>query len=168
MKKVLLLVSVLLIATSVFAAPAKKPSAPVPAVSQSQSNSGSMFSAISLNTNGCPAVRMSLGSMVFDLGGSLASAAGTTTVTLFVKGDNSLGQIGAVRTYWAPQLMLFSNAGATTTTLSLLFGGEYIFASNLSIFADLTALSLTSAAGATTWNAGANGGLVYSGLRLYL
>jgi hypothetical protein len=63
---------------------------------------------------------------------------------------------------------MYNSAGSGTVTVSVFLGAEYMFASNLSLFADLTAFSLTSANGQTTWFAGSNDGQVYSGGRFYL
>jgi len=163
MKKIALVLTVLLFVASVsMAAPAKKAAAPA--------QSGGGISAVTLTVIGCPAVRFDMGSFALEVGGSIASpAAGQTNTTLTLKGEMALGTPAAnLTTYWAPAVMMVSAAGATTTTLAVLLGAEYMFTPNLAVFADMTAFSMTSAAGATTWVLGANSGQIYTGGRLYL
>ena len=156
MKKIALILAVLVVCSvASFAQVAKTTSGPI--------------TAIALTNNGCPLVRLPMVGMNLDVGGTIASpAAGTTNFTLIIRGELPIAKIGSVNTYWAPEAALTSAAGASIITLNLKAGGEYLFANNLSVFGDATLFTLTSASGATTWAAGTNGVLMYSGIRLYM
>jgi len=161
MKKIVLLLIMVIIGTAAFAAAAK----PVPAASGSQG-----FTAVSLNSiPGVASARFGFGSWSLDAGGTIANAANTTTITLLLKGEIPMATVSSdVRTYVAPALVLVSGGGASTTTLNVFLGAEYMFNPHLALFADLTAFTLTSAGGTTTWTIGGNSPLIYSGGRLYL
>ena len=172
MKKVfaLSLMMVIALSLSAFSAvkgvkPASNPApAPAAAVSGPQG-----FVGVTLNSIGCPSARFGMGTWSLDVGGSLTSAGGTTTTTILAKGDIPMADItGDLRTYFAPQVLLNSAGGTSTTTLSLLLGAEYTFAPHLTIFADLTAFTLTSVGGTSTWTVGQNAGQIYTGARLYI
>lgn len=153
-----------LTAASFAAAPVKKAS------NSTTTSSGSTMmglTGVTLTAIGCPAAHFGMGGWSLDLGGTIANAANTTTITLIGRGNIPLSKItDSLSTYWGPGI-LYNSAGSGSTTIMVLVGAEYMFASNLSLFADLTAFSLTSAGGATTWFAGANAGQIYSGGRLY-
>jgi len=162
MKKIALILALLVcVASMSMAATAKKTEVAKPA-------SGG-FTGVSLNSIGCPSARFDMGSFALEVGGSIASpASGTTNTTLIAKGEMPLNQISDnVRTYWAPAVMLRSIAGASTTTIMVLLGAEYTFTPKLAIFADMTAFTLTSASGTTSWQIGGNDPQIYTGGRLY-
>lgn len=170
MKRIALVISLLIMATSAFAltlAPKKSYAAPILSaapVTAPAPKAG--FSGVTLTSIGCPAAHFGMGGWSLDVGGSLNSA---STLTFTARGNMPLGKAAeSVDTYWSPTFMYVSAAGASTITVSLLVGAEYMFAPNLSLFADLTALTLTSAAGVTTWTIGLNNGQIYTGGRLYL
>ena len=173
MKKVFSLVLFMVLALSVASfgavktAPASEP-APAPAVSSSSSSMG--ITAVTLNSLGFPSVRFGMGSWDLEVGGQIASpASGTTNVTVGGRAELPLSKIGdSVRTYMAPTLTLQSFGGTSFITASFLLGAEYMFASHLAIFADLTAFTLTSTSGNTSWCVGQNAGQIYTGGRLYL
>ena len=179
MKKIALLMIVALLCSSAYAAaPAKKPSAAVPtasAVPAASVTTNQGFVGVSLNTLpvspfAAPSARFGFGGWSLDVGGSLANNAAGTAVTVFGRGEIPISEIGnGVRTYWAPALALFSPAGGGNSTfnLSVYLGAEYMFVSHLALFADLTAISLTSVGGTTTWVAGTNTFQVYSGGRFF-
>ncbi len=126
------------------------------------------LTGVTLTSIGCPAAHFGMGGWSLDLGGTVVNAANTTTITVIGRGNIPISKINdSLSTYWGPAL-LYNSANNGSTTIMVLVGAEYMFASNLSLFADLTAFSLTSANGNTTWFAGANAGQVYTGGRLYL
>ena len=160
MRKLALLLTIVILGTSAFAA--------APKAAASKGSEG--FVGISLNSiAGVPSARFGFGSWSLDAGGSIANAGNTTTITLLLRGEIPLSKISSdVNTYVAPELVLVSGGGTSTTTINVYLGAEYKFASNLAIFADLTAFTLTSVGGTTTWTIGGNSGLIYTGGRLYL
>jgi hypothetical protein len=160
MKKLAMILALLIcVASMSMAATAKK-------ADVAKSSGG--FTGVSLNSIGCPSARFDMGTFALEVGGTIVSAGGATNTTLIGKGEMPLNQISdTVRTYWAPTLMLNSAGGTSTTTISVVLGAEYTFTPKLAIFADLTAFSLTSAGGTTTWQIGANNGIIISGGRLY-
>jgi len=126
------------------------------------------LTGVTLTSIGCPAAHFGMGSWSLDFGGTIANAANTTTITLLGRGNIPLSKINDnLLTYWGPQV-IYNSAGSGTFTIQVLVGAEYMFAPDLSLFADLTAFSLTSANSQTTWFAGNNNGQVYTGARLYL
>ncbi|MBN3033895.1 MAG: hypothetical protein JW873_07360 [Candidatus Saganbacteria bacterium] len=148
--------------------PAKKVTADTTSTTTSSGASLMGLTGVTLTSVGCPAAHFGMGGWSLDVGGTIANAANTTTLTLLARGNIPLSKISnGLSTYWGPAV-LYNSAGSGTTTITVLVGAEYVFAPNLSLFADLTAFSLTSANGATTWFAGANAGQIYSGGRLYL
>lgn len=160
-KAILLLGLVVIIASASFAAAAKPAAKPADSY-------GYGLIGVSLNQIGCPTARLGMGGWALDLGGSLANNGNQTNVTIAGRADLPLAQVNdKVRTYWGPAIVLVSAGGTTTTTLSLLVGAEYEFVSNLSLFADLTALQINSAGGTTTWTIATNSALIYTGGRLY-
>ncbi|MFA4843349.1 MAG: hypothetical protein WC632_00160 [Candidatus Margulisiibacteriota bacterium] len=170
MKKFAFIFALIICVASVsFAAPVSKaPASKAPAAEAVSSSMG--MTAISLNSLvGFPSLRFGMGSWSLEVGGTIASpAAGTTNVTVGGRADIPLNTISdELRTYMAPTLVLTSAAGTSVITASFLLGAEYMFAPHLAIFADLTAFTLTSAAGTTTWGVGTNSALIYTGGRLY-
>lgn len=186
MKKIaLFLVLIMTLGTAAFAAAPKKvpapavikppAAAPAPApapvtTSAPPKASSNMFSAVALTDNGCPLFRMPLGGLNLDLGGTVAQpVAGHTHITILARSEQPLFKVGNdIQLYWAPAGVFFSDNGTTFITANLLLGGEYAFASHLSLFADITAFTLTTGGGATAWSAITNNVQAYSGIRLYL
>jgi hypothetical protein len=165
MKKVTILLAIVFLGTASFAA-AKA----APAASSSQGVVGVSLNQIPVLPGAAPSVRFGFGNWSLDAGGSLTNTAAGTSISIFGKGEIPISKIGSdVRTYWAPELCLFSPAGGggSTTVISVYMGAEYMFASHLALFADLTAISIASAGGTTTWTIGASSPLVYTGGRLY-
>ncbi len=166
MKKIVLLLTIVILGIASFAAPAKTTAAPAKAAPAASASSGLI--GVSLNAIGMPSARLGMGGWTLDIGGSIANAANQTNFTVGVRAEMPLSNVNSnLHTYWAPYLTLLSAAGATTTTAGVLLGCEYMFAPNLSIFADMTALQIVSAAGATTWTISTNFGQIYTGGRLY-
>jgi hypothetical protein len=157
MKKIVILLSLILIATSAFAAAAPKKAA----------SSSMGLTGVTLNSIGCPAAHFDMGAWGLDVGGTIVNAASTTTITVIARGLLPLSQVtDNLSTYWGPGV-LYNSAGSGSVTIGVLLGAEYMFAPKLTLFADLTAFSLTSAGGATNWFAGANAAQIYTGGRLY-
>jgi hypothetical protein len=169
MKKTFSLVLFMVLALSVASFGAVK-TAPAPASETTPSSSSMGITAVSLNSLGFPSVRFGMGSWDLEVGGQIASpASGTTNLTIGGRAELPLSKIGdSVRTYMAPTLVIQSLGGTSFITASFLLGAEYMFASHLAIFADLTAFTLTSTSGNTSWCAGQNHGQIYTGGRLYL
>ena len=162
MKKIAMLMVILVLATAAFAA-AKPAGAPA------KTQGG--ITAISLNSApNVPSIRFDFGSWSLDAGVMLINTAAGNTFTLLGRGEVDINKIGSnIRTYWAPAITLVSPpAGGSTTNLSVFLGAEYMFAPQLAIFFDLTAFTLTSSGGTTSWGIGANQAQIYSGGRLYL
>jgi hypothetical protein len=171
MKKIALILALLISVTSVsFAAAAPKKAAPAASDSESQGFTGVSLNLIPCLPGAAPSARFGFGNWSLDAGGSLNNTAAGTSITIFGKGEIPISKIGSdVRTYWAPELCLYSPAGGggSTTVISVYLGAEYMFASRLALFADLTAISLMSAGGTTTWTIGGSAAQVYTGGRLY-
>ncbi len=171
MKKLALVLALTICVSSMAlaAAPAKKAAAPA-SDSSSQGFIGVGLNQIPCNPFTAPTARFGFGSWSLDVGGSIANNAAGTSTTLYGRGDIPISKIGSnVKTYWGPSLCLMSPAGGggSTPVISVFMGAEYMFAENLALYADLTAFSLTSAGGTSTWTIGTNSGTIYSGGRLY-
>ena len=172
MKKIILLLVIVFFGAVAFADPPKavtpktvaKKTAMPPTPAQG-------LAAVTLNQmgGGIPSACFGLVGWTLDAGGTIANVGNTTTVTLLLRGEIPIKRISnAIRTYVAPTLLLISGGGTSDSTFNLLFGCEYMFTSPLAIFADLTALRITSGRGTPTWAIGGNDVQIYTGARLYL
>jgi hypothetical protein len=163
--------SILLLVMVLSLAAVAAPATPVKKVTTSTTaSSGSTMmglTGVTLTSIGCPAAHFGMGGWSMDIGGSIANAANTTTITVFGSAQLPLSKVNDnLVTYWGPGV-LYNSTGNGTVTIAVLIGAEYMFAPNLTLFADMTAFSLTSANGATNWVVGQNNPQVYTGGRLY-
>lgn len=190
MKKILILLSLLLVVTSVAMA-APKATAPAAATAYTASDSapiqmaitarGNSFASLGIIANyttlpsliGGPTLRIGINkdqAMEFGLNYS-SLGSGTSTMGFMGRFEMTMAKIGEAKAYWAGQASYFSvTAGATTSTVAImgLIGAEYMFAKNLSIIAEIMPAAFVSFGSTSQFyilsNSSAN---LYSGLRLY-
>lgn|GEM_PF-5461148 len=170
MRKIIIFLTLIMIASATLAAVVtpKKAANPVP-VAASSSSSAVGLTGVTLTAGGIPAAHFGMGSWSLDLGGMICSVAGASQIDVLARANMPIKDLtDNLNVYWAPQLFYVSAAGASTITLSIFLGAEYLFAPRLSLFADLTAFTLTSTSAATNWWIGLNNGQIYTGGRIYL
>lgn len=171
MKKIALMLMIVILGTTAFAAAASKKTA------------SSMGAGVDVTLlGGMPYWRFVLDSdraVDAGLGYTSTSVGGATTsgFTIFGRYENLLNQVTKeLKTNWGASLMInsASAAGATTTTFTLagLLGAEYSITSNLSLYGYVTVLSFSSAStgGTSTTTIALLSGspTSYTGFRIYL
>lgn len=194
LKKILILLSLLLVVTSVSMA-APKATATAPAYTASDSAPiqmaitarGNSFASLGYIAGniisspvliGSPTLRIGLNkdqAMEFGLNYS-SLGTGTSLMGFMGRFEMVMAKLGETKAYWAGQASYYSvtNAGATTSIIGIMgfLGAEYMFSRNLSIIAEVMPAAFVSASsgGASVsqfyilTNTTAN---LYSGLRLY-
>lgn len=155
MKRIaLLLVIAILGTTAVFAAPPKTTSKVVVkevVVMERSGSANATAGKMAIGTAiGCPTIRYNFSDDLSGTAGlTYSSGAGASTTALLAKVDYNLQKMGMVQ----PTVGLYyttDGAAAATTVIAGTYGINTMIQPNLSIGADITVASSTSAAGATT------------------
>lgn len=190
MKKLVLLLTVIVLGTAVFAA-APKPSPVKMVVAQAPAPSAPGSMRVGVLTQAAPGGLGSIitvgnrlnSSMTGDVGLAIGqnAAGANTNIGVLLRLEYDMAKIGEVKTHAGGNLMFATSrdyANTSSLTLNIFAGIEYDLLRNLSLLADLTILEVTSSGGATSFGIGAgtaNGtGLgavaatLYCGGRLYL